>query len=457
MTERAGSLKAGFRSFRRPPWLLRPDRFPPLASAPAVAALVFVVRVVGAAVAYLSQVLFARWMGRFEYGTFVYAWTWVIMVGGLADLGFATAAVRFIPLYRSNNDQSLIRGFLLTASWFPIVCGGVISLAFLTVVYLSREALPETEVKALYIACLCIPLFVMASVQDGVARSHHWMMVGVVPEYIIRPLALLALGSTALLFGIRLDAVLAMSVALTATALGVLAQRVALGRRLSYSPGETRFEFRRWRTVSLPILAFVTFYLALTNVDVVMLNLFRGPEEVAVYFAASKTFALVAFVSFAVSTVAAARISELFARGQSDQIEHYLAQAIRWTFWPSLAGAALILAVGRPLLSLFGPDFVDGYDLMFIMVVGLIAQASTGPAEAVLNMQGQQKACAQVYAVSFGFGLLGCALLIPLLGARGAAAAISFSLVVKSLLLFIVVKRRLSLHAFILKPSSLMR
>lgn len=63
-----------------------------------------------------------------------------------------------------------------------------------------------------------------------------------------------------------------------------------------------------------------------------MLNLFRGLEDVAVYFAAAKTFALIAFVSFAVSTVAAARISELAAKGKSDQVEHYLAQAIRWTF-----------------------------------------------------------------------------------------------------------------------------
>lgn len=45
------------------------------------------------------------------------------------------------------------------------------------------------------------------------------------------------------------------------------------------------------------------------------------------------------------------------------------------------------------------------------MAIGLLAQASTGPAEAVLNMRGEEKACAQFYALSFAFSILACALL----------------------------------------------
>ena len=44
-----------------------------------------------------------------------------------------------------------------------------------------------------------------------------------------------------------------------------------------------------------------------------MLKAFRSAEEVGVYFAASKTLALVGFVSFAVSAAAATRISEFAA------------------------------------------------------------------------------------------------------------------------------------------------
>ena len=438
-------------SIRLPGWI--PEQIRQLlTSHSAIGVLVFLVRVASAALAYLVQILFARWMGPFEYGIYIYSWTWVVIVGGLADLGFATAAQRFLPHYRASNDLSLIRGFLFTAKWFPVLSGVAVCLVCLSFLFCLRELLRESSIMPLYLACFCVPLVVLATVQDGVARAHHWVMLGLVPDFILRPLAILTLGLIVLLLGVRLDATTAMSIALIGVASGAIVQRIVLSRRLSrYGAGEMQFELRRWRKVSLPVLMFFAFYLALTNIDIVMLDYFRKPEEVAVYYAASKTFALVAFVSFAVSTVSASRISEFSAKGQNDRIESYLAQAVRWTFWPSLAGVLLILAIGRPLLSLFGPHFVEGYPLLFIMAIGLIAQASTGPAETVLNMQNQQTACAQVYALSFAFSIVGCAILIPLLGGHGAALAIAGALILKSVLLFIFVKQRLSLHAFILR------
>src|ERR1043165_8885231 len=59
------------------------------------AAAAFLIRVASAALLYVSQVLFARWMGSFEFGVYVYVWTWVLLLGGLIDLGIATGAQRF--------------------------------------------------------------------------------------------------------------------------------------------------------------------------------------------------------------------------------------------------------------------------------------------------------------------------------------------------------------------------
>ena len=38
----------------------------------------------------------------------------------------------------------------------------------------------------------------------------------------------------------------------------------------------------------------------------------------------------------------------------------------------------MILTFGKPILWLFGPSFVDGYFLMFILAVGLLARATVG-------------------------------------------------------------------------------
>ena len=44
-----------------------------------VAGKVFLVRIGSALLALVSQVLLARWMGKFEFGIYIYVWTWVLM------------------------------------------------------------------------------------------------------------------------------------------------------------------------------------------------------------------------------------------------------------------------------------------------------------------------------------------------------------------------------------------
>ena len=64
------------------------------------AVTVFGVRCASAALLYISQIALARWMGSYEYGIYVYVWTWVLILGGVADLGLGVATIRFVPQYR---------------------------------------------------------------------------------------------------------------------------------------------------------------------------------------------------------------------------------------------------------------------------------------------------------------------------------------------------------------------
>ena len=79
---------------------------------PRLAATAFMVRVVGAALAYFAQVMLARWMGTSEYGVYVYVWTWLILLGSMMDFGISVSAQKFIPEYRSAGNLALLRGFL---------------------------------------------------------------------------------------------------------------------------------------------------------------------------------------------------------------------------------------------------------------------------------------------------------------------------------------------------------
>ena len=77
-----------------------------------LAGTIFIIRVASAALAYLAQILLARWMGGSDYGIYVYVWTWVLLLGSMMDFGISASAQKIIPEYRAGGEHALLRGFL---------------------------------------------------------------------------------------------------------------------------------------------------------------------------------------------------------------------------------------------------------------------------------------------------------------------------------------------------------
>ncbi len=419
-----------------------------------MAGAAFLIRVLSAALIYASQILLARWMGSYEFGIYVYVWTLVVLIGDLADLGLASAAQRFIPQYNQRGALALLRGFVMYSRWLAIASASAIAVASAIGVKLLEPWLPAYVVIPLMIACVTLPFYVLMQTQDGIARSYNWVHLALLPLYVVRHVVMLALVLAAYLLKFPADAVTAiaaMGVAIAVTALG---QTVMLNRRIrrEIEPGPKALEVRTWYATALPILTVEGFYLWLSHTDILVLQYFRSPEDVAVYFAAAKTLTLISFVYFAVSGAVAHRFSEYHVSGDREQLAAFLHSTIKLMFWPSLVAAGAMLVAGKPLLMLFGPGFADGYPLIFIMSLGLLARASVGPAERLLLMVGEHRACGFVYAAAFGLNLTLCLLLVPRLGMHGAALSTATALVVESVLLFWMIKRRLGLHAFVWRP-----
>ena len=420
------------------------------------AAAAFLIRVASAVLLYGSQVLFARWMGSFEFGVYVYVWTWVLLLGGLVDLGIATGSQRFIPEYTGTGRLEMLRGFLSGSRWLVLAMATAWALAAALGVWIFSAHLQAYEVMPLTIACAGLPLFTLGRLQDGIARSYDWINLALMPPYVIRSLLLILAMGAAYALKLPTDAATAMLAAVATTWVTVIGQTVVMNARLArkVAPGPRAYATGPWLAASLPIFMVEGFYLLLTHADVLLLRAYRSPDEVAVYYAAAKTLALVAFVSFSVSAATAHKFSEYHVAGNKAELSGFLADSIKWTFWPSLAATVVILALGQPILWLFGPRFVDGYLLMFILAVGPLARATVGPVERLLNMVGEQRACAVVYASAFAVNIGLCVLLIPLFGVAGAAVAISGAMMLEAAMLFFVARARLGLHGFIWRPKS---
>jgi O-antigen/teichoic acid export membrane protein len=398
--------------------------------------------------AYASQILLARWMGGSDYGIYVYVWTWVLLLGSMMDLGISSSAQKIIPEYRTRGETALLRGFLTGSRWMTFAVSAMISLLLAGLVTVLSPWIDAATAMPLYIGCLTLPAFVVANTQDGIARSHDWMRLGLMPQFIVRQTLIVVFTAAAFVLGFHLGAIAAMIASAAAVWIAMTGQLVVLNRRLHrhIEPGPKAYDFRGWLAVSLPILLVESFYLLLSYTDVLVLQQFRSSEEVGVYFAVVKTLALVSFIHYAMSATTAHRFAEYHATGDSERLSAYVTHAIAWTFWPSLAATLALLACGKPLLWLFGPKFVVGYDIMFIAAIGLVVRSAIGPVERLLNMLGHQHVCALAYALAFVMNVVLCVTLVPRFGGHGAAAATSISLVFETVLLFWIVRRRLGLH-----------
>ena len=119
--------------------------------------------------------------------------------------------------------------------------------------------------------------------------------------------------------------------------------------------------------------------------------------------------------------------------------------AVRWTFWPSVAMATIMLGMGSQLLSLFGEKFVAGYPVMCILAVAIVGRAAIGPAESLLNMTGGQRDCARSLMIAAGTNLMLNLFLTPRYGIIGAAVAVSTAILLGAFLNWRAARRNLGI------------
>src|SRR6478735_7990920 len=217
-----------------------------------LAATIFVIRVVSAVMAYGSQILLARWMGTSDYGVYVYVWTWVLLLGSMMDFGISASAQKIIPEYRTGGEHALLRGFLSGSRWMTFAVSSAVSLLLAGLVKLLSPWIQAGAIVPLYIGCLTLPAFVVANTQDGIARSHDWMLLGLMPQFVVRQAFIIGFTAGAFVLGFNLGATAAMAASAAAVWIAMIGQMIVLNRRLSshLERGKKTYDFRGWLAIS---------------------------------------------------------------------------------------------------------------------------------------------------------------------------------------------------------------
>ncbi|EJT03693.1 polysaccharide biosynthesis protein [Rhizobium sp. CCGE 510] len=420
------------------------------AAAQRMALTAFSIRILSAALAFVSQIVLARLMGEYEYGIFVFVWVLVVVFGDLSCLGFHTAIIRFLPQYRAAGAFEEIRGLTGTARIFALLSGTAVLAAGMLGLHFFGHMIQVYYLVPIFLGLLAMPMIALGDILEGTSRANHWPVMALGPVYIVRPILIILFMLIAIASGAEHTAVTAMQAALAATFVTALGQYAATLYRLRrhYDKGPHKVDFLAWISVAFPIFLIEGVSFLLTNSDVVVVGIFLEPHDVAIYFAAAKTMALVHFINFSVKAASGPRFSSIIAEGDHAQLAAAAIDAARWTFWPALGVGLAVLAAGHLLLSLFGGAFTSGYLVMAILLAGILAKSLVGPAETLLMMAGKQNLCVALYAgaltANVGLNLA----LIPHYGIEGTAIATASAMAVEAILLHLAVRRSLGIVLF---------
>lgn len=408
---------------------------------------VFAIRLFSAGFIYLSSIILARWLGVREFGIYSYVWTWVIILGSTSNLGFKIVMVRELPTYFKRGKIGEYFGLIFLSRIFSMGLALSVTILGVLAVYLLGDLTNNIYAIPLILALICVPLFTIVDLHEGIARANEWLYLGLLPNYLIRPILVLLFSGILLFIWQDINAQTVLIASIIASFLTALWQliiiEINLKKKIKKQPKVILA--KTWLSVAFPLFLTEGLLTTLESTDIIILQFFMQPEDIAVYYAAMKTTLLVSFIYFAVIVASSNKFAEHWHEEAHEKLTKSINNSVVMTFLPSLVASLGIMAVGYWFLAAYGSEFTRGYWVIVILSIGAIFRAATGPTEWMMSMMGQQKTVLWV-ALSAAFcNVILNVILIPIWGLEGAAVATALTMSGTALVLFMRVRKTLGI------------
>ncbi len=210
------------------------------------------------------------------------------------------------------------------------------------------------------------------------------------------------------------------------------------------------YETAQWWQIALPLTLMSGSHMVLTHTDTLMIGLLLNAQQVGLYSAALKTSAWVPFILSAVNAMAAPLIASLYAQQDRAGLQHLVSTIARWMFYPALAMAIAIAACSRPILQLFGTEFIAAQGALMILMLGQLVNVGAGSVGYLMTMTAYQNQAAYVLAMSALVNIVLNLVGIHFFGIVGAAMATALSMAMWNSWLYVLVVRKLGVRPSIL-------
>jgi O-antigen/teichoic acid export membrane protein len=396
--------------------------------------------------------LAARALGIDTFGTYSLLFSAAGLLGIAATLGQQVLVMRFWSEYLAAGRADLLKGALIFSGGTCLAGSVLFGLPF----YLWCAAAHGSDIAGAVTFYLVMVSLVMTTAHlvrtaVGVGRGDGFANILLaLPGAVYLTLCLLK-GSGAEL--VTLFGVMGAGAAL-AVAIHIVALRRSLAENCpEFAKARPAFEFSQWVSRSARLWLSNALEAANQYLDVLVIGYLVDPATAGAWFVLTRVANVISVATDAIHMFSTRHIPELYYRGQFAQLSCIL-DTVAWvTLIVILGSIAGIVIAGGWLLAIFSNAYVAYHGVLIVLSIGAAAAAAAGPSSPILMLTGHEGRYLAIIGGAVLLRVIGFAVLIPLFGVAGAAAAVALSALSMTLLLRRAVRDCTGIDASILRVA----
>jgi len=413
------------------------------------------VRILSLFATLLSSVVLARVLGDSGYGLYVFALSVTALLALPVQVGLPTLVVRETAGAETKRDWVAMHSIRVWAIRVNFLFGAVVIVSIVGFTLFAGEWLSADTVRVFWVAAALILPLALTSTFGATLRGLRWVMSGLYPNDVLRPLLISALVAASLFFwsdGASPEIALVLN--FISTVLVLLLLLVLVRRALPHEsrPEHVReFMTRHWMRALFPLALISGMQMVNRTTDLVMIGVFLEPADVGHYKIAVSSASLLAIGLSTIGLVAMPYIRRLFIENDYRRLQ--LLASICSTVSVLLALPILLVFLfwgGDLLRFVYGEDFIAAWSPMLILSGAQLGNAFFGVLGPLLLMAGHERIAPWLMGISTIVNVALNAVLIPIYGISGAAVATGFSILTWNLLYWWAVKRLIRIDASLL-------
>lgn len=390
---------------------------------------------------FSSNVLFARLLGVQEYGTYSFVYSLVTLFSIPVQVGLPTLVLRETTKLHAEASHSKLRGLWVWATQIIIV--GSLCAAFL--LYLSAGTIDAQNSKTIKLAATLIPFLALGAVYSAALKGLHFVILGQLPEPIVRPLLLIVLGT---IVWVLFDEITAYSLTLMHLVAALFAMFFAASFLYTKSPPPvyhcaTDLTQRSiWIKSLVPLGMVSAIQIFNLNFGVILLGILATHEEVAIFKIAVMFSTLLIFGRTAIQAITQPKMARLFHAGDIPSLQKLASDLALLSSLFTVLFLFAFYFLGDFLIQFaLGKTYSGVWELTLILAGGQLVNSFFAGVGATLLMTGHERYAMRTLLIVTFCSFPVYFLLIYFNGMVGCAIAMSITVAVLHVAHWFVAKK----------------